>query len=101
MHGAGSLRVVQVRSLRAPPTRNLFWSDAKQLPFAEKLQVMEAIWEDLRAQAEKVPVPQWHRDLLDERRKAVEEGRDAITREDVLAGLQAFTSLVATPPPRT
>ena len=33
--------------------------------------------------------------------RAVEEGRDAITREDVLAGLQAFTSLVATPPPRT
>src|SRR5438105_4424281 len=31
--------------------------------------------------------------------RAVEEGRDAITREDVMAGLQAFTSLVATPPP--
>jgi putative addiction module component (TIGR02574 family) len=53
-------------------------AEVKQLPFAEKLQIMEAIWEDLRAQAERVPVPQWHRDLLDERRKAVEEGREEL-----------------------
>ena len=53
-------------------------AEVKQLPFAEKLQIMEAIWEDLRAQAERVPVPEWHRDLLDERRKAVEEGREEL-----------------------
>ena len=45
---------------------------------AEKLQIMEAIWEDLRAQAEQVAVPQWHRDLLDDRRKAVEEGQEPL-----------------------
>jgi putative addiction module component (TIGR02574 family) len=53
-------------------------AEVKRLPLAEKLQIMEAIWEDLRAQAEGVPVPQWHRDLLDERRKAVEEGREEL-----------------------
>ncbi len=53
-------------------------AEVKQLSFAEKLQIMEAIWDDLRAQAERVPVPQWHRDLLDERRKAVEEGREEL-----------------------
>ena len=53
-------------------------ADVKQLPLTEKLQIMEAIWEELRAQAEGVPVPQWHRDLLDERRKAVEEGREEL-----------------------
>ena len=53
-------------------------AEVKQLPFAEKLQIMEAIWEDLRAQAEKVPVPQWHRNLLDECRKPVEEGREEL-----------------------
>jgi hypothetical protein len=53
-------------------------AEVKQLPFAEKLQIMEAIWEDLRVQAERVPVPQWHQDLLDERRKAVEEGREEL-----------------------
>ena len=53
-------------------------AEVKQLPFAEKLQIMEAIWEDLRAQAERVAVPQWHRDLLDERRKAVEQGGEEL-----------------------
>ena len=53
-------------------------AEVKQLPFAEKLQIMEAIWEDLRAQAERVSVSQWHRDLLDERRKAVKQGREEL-----------------------
>jgi putative addiction module component (TIGR02574 family) len=57
-------------------------AEVKRLPLAEKLQIMEAIWEDLRAQAERVPVPQWHRDLLDERRKAVEEGREELLNWD-------------------
>jgi len=53
-------------------------AEVKQLPFAEKLQIMEAIWEDLLAQSERVSVPDWHRELLDERRKAVEQGREEI-----------------------
>jgi len=53
-------------------------TEVRQLPLAEKLQIMEAIWEDLRAQAEEVPVPAWHKELLDERRKAVEEGREEV-----------------------
>jgi putative addiction module component (TIGR02574 family) len=57
-------------------------AEVKRLPLAEKLQIMEAIWDDLRAQAERVPVPQWHRDLLDERRKAVEEGREELLNWD-------------------
>ena len=57
-------------------------AEVKQLSFAEKLQVMEAIWEDLRAQADRVGVPQWHQDLLDERRKAAEEGREKILEWD-------------------
>ena len=59
-------------------------TEVKQLPFAEKVQIMEAIWEDLRAQAERVPVPQWHRELLDGRRKAVEEGREAFLDWDTV-----------------
>jgi hypothetical protein len=45
---------------------------------------MEALWEDLRAQAELVPVPEWHKELLDERRKAVEEGREEIFDWDAI-----------------
>jgi hypothetical protein len=53
-------------------------AEVRRLPLAEKLQIMEAIWEDLCAQAELAPVPQWHKDLLDERRKAVAEGREEL-----------------------
>lgn len=42
-------------------------AEVKQLGLAEKLQIMEAIGEDLRARAEEVPVPAWHKELLDER----------------------------------
>ena len=38
--------------------------DIKALSVEQKLRIMEAIWEDLRAQAERVAVPQWHRDLF-------------------------------------
>jgi putative addiction module component (TIGR02574 family) len=59
-------------------------AEVKQLPLAEKLRIMEALWEDLRAQAELVPVPEWHKELLDERRKAVEEGREEIFDWDAI-----------------
>ena len=59
-------------------------AEVRQLPLAEKLQIMEAIWEDLRSQAEQVPVPAWHKELLDERRKAVEEGREEVLDWDAV-----------------
>lgn len=45
-----------------------------QLTVAEKLRIMERLWEDLRARADGGPVPQWHQDLLDEREQLVETG---------------------------
>lgn len=53
-------------------------AEIRQLPLTEKLQIMEAIWEDLRDNAEAVPVPDWQKTLLDRRRKAVEEGREQV-----------------------
>ena len=41
---------------------------------AEKLRFMEELWDDLRTKAENVPVPQWHKDLLDERERLIESG---------------------------
>ena len=42
---------------------------------AEKLRAMEALWDDLCRREEDVPVPQWHKDLLDERERLVEQGK--------------------------
>ena len=45
-----------------------------QLSLEEKLQIMEALWEDLRSRAEDMPVPQWHKDVLDTRERMIETG---------------------------
>ena len=44
------------------------------MTIAEKLRMMEELWDDLRARAEDVPMPQWHKDLLDERQRLIETG---------------------------
>lgn len=41
----------------------------------EKLHTLEVLWNDLRRKEEDIPVPQWHRDLLEERSRLVREGR--------------------------
>ncbi|HEY7395684.1 MAG TPA: addiction module protein [Gemmatimonadaceae bacterium] len=38
-----------------------------QLPPAERLQLAEDIWASLTQSPELVPVPDWHRELLDDR----------------------------------
>lgn len=40
----------------------------------EKLQTIETIWDDLQRRSAEVPSPAWHRDILREREKEIEEG---------------------------
>ena len=47
----------------------------EQMTVEEKLRAMELIWENLRRDEKNIPVPQWHRDLLDEREKLIAEGK--------------------------
>ncbi|CAN5821109.1 hypothetical protein BH11VER1_BH11VER1_35130 [soil metagenome] len=53
-------------------------TDVSQLSLREKLQIMEAIWHDLRDHAEKLNVPTSHRELLDTRRDRVATGKAKI-----------------------
>jgi putative addiction module component (TIGR02574 family) len=57
-------------------------ADIRRLPLPEKLQLMEALWEDLRSHIQDSPVPDWHKKLLDERRQAVEQGTEKILEWD-------------------
>ena len=45
-----------------------------QMTIAQKLRAMEELWDDLRTRAESVPMPQWHKDLLDERERLIASG---------------------------
>ena len=50
-------------------------NEIRQMSLHEKLQVMEALWEDIAREEDQVEVPQWHKDLLDERETLVREGK--------------------------
>ena len=50
-------------------------ADIKQLPLHEKLIVMEALWDGITQQEDLLEVPQWHKDILDEREKLVQSGK--------------------------
>ncbi|QIF05797.1 addiction module protein [Roseimicrobium sp. ORNL1] len=51
-------------------------SEIKQMTLPEKLELLEAVWSEIASDPDQVEVPQWHKDILDERQRAFEEGRD-------------------------
>ena len=53
-------------------------ADLAKLSLREKLQLMEAIWEDLRGRVDAMRVPEEHREILDERRSRVASGEAKI-----------------------
>lgn len=42
----------------------------------EKLETMEALWEDLSKSVKNLASPEWHETILKERDQGVEEGKD-------------------------
>ena len=46
----------------------------RRLPLHDKLLVMEALWDDLSRNTREVEVPQWHKDVLDERERLLNAG---------------------------
>jgi putative addiction module component (TIGR02574 family) len=52
------------------------WYDLDEMTVEEKLEVMEQLWQDLSRNAEDVPSPAWHAEVLAERERLVQEGKD-------------------------
>jgi len=48
----------------------------EQMTTAEKLRAMESLWADLSRQADNVPCPAWHQEVLREREESVAQGLD-------------------------
>ena len=54
------------------------------LSVEEKLDYLESLWDRIAASPESIPVPDWHREILDERLKDLEANPDAgVTWETV------------------
>jgi len=45
----------------------------------EKLEVLEALWEDLAREAQSVESPGWHKETLEERSERIAEGKARFT----------------------
>ena len=45
-----------------------------EMSFEEKLQAMEALWEDLSREPDRIESPSWHQDVLKEAERRVESG---------------------------
>ncbi|MDZ7696722.1 MAG: addiction module protein [Deltaproteobacteria bacterium] len=53
-------------------------STVKNLSIEEKLQVMEAIWQDLTADEQAFQSPAWHLEALKETEQRRKEGKEAV-----------------------
>jgi len=45
-----------------------------EMTLAEKLQVMETLWEDLSRNADALESPAWHKTVLDARERKIQSG---------------------------
>ncbi len=46
---------------------------------AEKVQLLEAVWDHLCREAGDVKSPEWHRDVLQERTRSLEMGKTSVS----------------------
>ena len=49
-------------------------NDLRALPVAERLQLIEDLWDSIEAESETLPLPDWHRAEIDRRMDALESG---------------------------
>jgi putative addiction module component (TIGR02574 family) len=49
--------------------------EIKKMSRIERLQVMEALWDSLIDEEAEIESPEWHRDILEERKRKIEAGK--------------------------
>lgn len=54
-----------------------------EMSIEEKLNTMETIWNDLVKNAGDVASPDWHREVLSERKRGLEDGSESVVDWDV------------------
>jgi putative addiction module component (TIGR02574 family) len=72
------------RPLQVPPP------GFTDLPVDEQIDYVQALWDVIAAHPEQVPVPEWHREILDERLAEYERNpNEGVPWEEFRAELQA------------
>ena len=69
-----------------------------QMTIAEKLEVMESLWMDLSRCPSELPSPDWHQDVLVERKRLADEGKlQFLDWDDAMSQLRKDISGHSTP----
>jgi hypothetical protein len=48
--------------------------ELKKMSTAERLQVMEALWDSMLYEGDEIDTPKWHEDILEERKRIIANG---------------------------
>jgi len=59
-------------------------SEIKKMSTIERLQAMEALWDSLLDDEAEIESPQWHRDVLEERKRKIQTGKAEFISLEVL-----------------
>ena len=49
--------------------------EIKKMSVVERLQAMEALWDSLLNEESEIESPEWHRDIIEERKRNIENGK--------------------------
>lgn len=49
--------------------------EIKKMSVVERLQAMEALWDSLLNEESEIESPEWHRDIIEERKRKIENGK--------------------------
>jgi putative addiction module component (TIGR02574 family) len=67
--------------------------EIERMSIAERLETIEEIWESLYHNADQVPSPEWHRDVLADRKARAEQGEAKfLTLDQLRSRLRNFQS---------
>ena len=50
-----------------------------EMSFPDKLELLEALWDDLSRRPDRLQSSEWHKDVLDERRRRVQSGEETFS----------------------
>lgn len=60
--------------------------EIRKMSTIERLQAMEALWDSLLYEESEIESPEWHRDILEERKRKIENGKaEFISLEELKA----------------
>nr|MBC8360499.1 addiction module protein [Candidatus Desulfatibia profunda] len=49
--------------------------EIKKMSRIERLQAMESLWDSLIVEESEIESPEWHRDILEDRKRKIKEGK--------------------------